>query len=82
MSVLDLIFTTDAMRAVFADRARVQRMLDFEAALARAEAASGVIPAASAASIADSCNADLFDFAELAARARDAGNLAIRWFRS
>jgi len=77
VSVLDLIFTTDAMRAVFADRARVQRMLDFEAALARAEAASGVIPAASAAAIADSCNADLFDFAELAARARDAGNLAI-----
>jgi 3-carboxy-cis,cis-muconate cycloisomerase len=37
-------FTTDAMRAVFSERSRVQRMLDFEAALARAQAATGVIP--------------------------------------
>ena len=34
-----------AMRAVCDDRSTLQNMLDFEAALARAEAATGVIPA-------------------------------------
>jgi 3-carboxy-cis,cis-muconate cycloisomerase len=42
------LFATDAMRAVFSDRARVQRMLDFEAALAQAEASIGVIPPSAA----------------------------------
>jgi hypothetical protein len=41
----DALFTTDAMRAILSDRSRIQRMLDFEAALARAEVAVGVIPA-------------------------------------
>jgi 3-carboxy-cis,cis-muconate cycloisomerase len=75
--VLDLLFTTDAMRAVFSDDARVQRMLDFEAALARAEAKAGVIPAAAADSIGRCCRAGDFDFAQLATDARAAGNLAI-----
>ena len=75
--MLDLLFTTDAMRAIFADRARVQRMLDFEAALARAEAAAGVIPAAAAVAIGRCCRADAIDLATLAAAARHAGNLAI-----
>ena len=65
------------MRAVFADRARVQRMLDVEAALARAEAAAGIIPALAAASIAQCCSADDYDFPALRAAARNAGNLAI-----
>ncbi len=75
--MLDLLFTTDAMRAVFSDDARVQRMLDFEAALARAEAKAGVIPAAAADSIGRCCRAGDFDFAQLATDARAAGNLAI-----
>lgn len=59
----DTLFTTDAMRAVFADRAGLQRMLDFEAALARAQAATGVIPAAPAARavLDDAALARLFD---------------------
>lgn len=73
----DTLFTTDAMRAVFADRTRLQRMLDFEAALAQAEAAVGVIPQDAADSIAAHCNADRFDAGALAAAARTAGNLAI-----
>ena len=73
----DTLFTTDAMRAVFSDRMRIQRMLDFEAALAQAEAAVGVIPQAAADSIAAHCNADRFDAATLAAAAQSAGNLAI-----
>src|ERR1700739_1342382 len=43
-SLLLPMFSSAAMRAVVDDGARVQRMLDFVAALARAEAAVGVIP--------------------------------------
>ena len=75
--MIDPQFTTDAMRAVFAPAARVQRMLDFEAALARAEAAISVIPAAAAAAIAQRCDVRDFDVAALAVAARAAGNLAI-----
>jgi 3-carboxy-cis,cis-muconate cycloisomerase len=73
----DVLFTTDAMRAVFSDRSRVGRMLDFEAALAQAQAAVGVIPQDAADAIAARCNADRFDAATLAAAAQSAGNLAI-----
>ena len=76
-SVLDLLFTTDAMREVFSDRARIQRMLDFEAALARAEALAGVIPDDAADTIGRCCRADDFDLAKIAVAARDAGNVAI-----
>jgi len=75
--MLEMLFTTDAMRAAFSDVARVQGMLDFEAGLARAEAAAGVIPAAAALSIVQCCRADAYDVAALAAGARNAGNLAI-----
>src|SRR3974377_790463 len=39
------IFSTEAMRGVFSDENRVQKYLDFEAALARAQARLGIIPA-------------------------------------
>ena len=48
-------------------------MLDFEAALARAEAATGVIPAAAAASIVRCCRAENYDLAALRAAARNCG---------
>jgi 3-carboxy-cis,cis-muconate cycloisomerase len=73
----DTLFTTDAMRAVFADGAALQRMLDVEAALARAEAAAGVIPAAAAAAIVRQCAARDYDLPALRDAARQAGNLAI-----
>ncbi len=41
------IFSTEAMRRVFSDENRVQKYLDFEAALARAQARLGIIPQAS-----------------------------------
>src|SRR5882757_4903567 len=66
-----------SMRAVCDDRASLQNMLDFEAALARAEAAAGVIPQAAAAAIAATCNAESFDLAALAEAATRSGNLAI-----
>ncbi len=76
-SLLGPLFSSPAMRAVVDDRARLQRMLDFEAALARAEAETGVIPAAAAAPIAAACRAERFDIAAIAAASVDAGNIAI-----
>ncbi len=69
--------STDAMERIFSDRTRVQRMLDFEAALAVAEARHGVIPVAAVAPIGSACNADSIDFFALAEAAAAAGNLAI-----
>lgn len=45
------LFGTPAMRAVFADRALVERYAEAEAALARAEARVGIVPAEAAAAI-------------------------------
>jgi len=72
-----MLFTTDAMRAIFSARARLARMLEFEAALARAEARAGVIPQAAADAIALQCDAARFDTGEIDAAARTAGNVAI-----
>src|SRR3954466_392716 len=66
-----------AMRAVCDDRSTLQNMLDFEAALARAEAATGVIPASGVGPIEAACKADTFDMAALAEAATRSGNLAI-----
>ncbi|WP_407180347.1 3-carboxy-cis,cis-muconate cycloisomerase [Bradyrhizobium sp. STM 3562] len=65
------------MRAVCDDVAYLQAMLDFEAALARAEATAGVIPQSAAAPISAACSAASFDFAQLAQAATRSGNLAI-----
>jgi 3-carboxy-cis,cis-muconate cycloisomerase len=71
------MLSSAAMRAVCDDIASLQRMLDFEAALARAEAATGVIPASAAGPIAKACKASSFDLADLAEAATRSGNLAI-----
>jgi 3-carboxy-cis,cis-muconate cycloisomerase len=61
----------------FSADARLQAMLDVEAALAEAEAALGVIPNAAATAIRAAARVSLFDTAAIAAEARHAGNLAI-----
>jgi len=61
----------------FTDRARLQALLDVEAALARAEAAAGVIPAAAPAPIGACCRAGLFDLVALAEATARAGNPVI-----
>ncbi|MGN7743082.1 3-carboxy-cis,cis-muconate cycloisomerase [Pseudomonas sp. 22526] len=75
--LFDAYFTTRDMRAVFCDQGRVQAMLDFEAALARAEARVGVIPAEAVAPIEAACRAGLYDFAALGQAIATAGNSAI-----
>src|SRR4051794_37523281 len=52
-------------------------MLEVEAALARAQARTGVIPGAAADVIARACRAEAYDVAALHQAAVDAGNLAI-----
>jgi 3-carboxy-cis,cis-muconate cycloisomerase len=71
-----LLATPEALAAV-SGKGWLQGMLDFEAALARAEAAVGVIPADAAGPIADQCHAKLFDMAALAQATAKAGNPAI-----
>src|SRR5262245_48764036 len=75
--LLDPLFTTDSMREIFSDRGRLQGMLDFEAALARAEARVGVVPHAAVAAIEAQCHAEHFDVGALARDVAAAGNPAI-----
>jgi 3-carboxy-cis,cis-muconate cycloisomerase len=75
MNLLDPLFGSEAVNAIFSDHVRLQRMLDFEAALARAEAQLDIIP--KSAPIASQCRADLFDTKSLAQAAVKSGNLAI-----
>lgn len=71
------LFVDREMAALFDDRATLQGMLDFEAALARAEAEVGVIPQQAAAAIAAQCDAALYDPVEIGRAATLAGNPAI-----
>lgn len=71
------LFAGPAIAAVFSDHAHLQGMLDFEAALARAEARTGVIPQAAAAPIVSACAAETYDLTVLATAAAKAGNTAI-----
>ncbi len=71
------MLSSGPMRAVCDDVAYLQRMLDFEAGLARAEAAVGVIPPSAVAPIDAACKAASFDLTQLAQAATRSGNLAI-----
>jgi 3-carboxy-cis,cis-muconate cycloisomerase len=75
--LLDPLFTTEKMHEIFSDRARLQGMLDFEAALARAEAQVGILPAKAASTIATQCHAGSYDLETLANASALAGNPAI-----
>lgn len=75
--LFDAYFTARDMREVFCDQGRLQAMLDFEAALARAEARVGLIPSSAVAPIAAACDARVYDFAALGEAIATAGNSAI-----
>ena len=76
-SLLGPSFASDEVRALLDDRAWLQAMLDVEAALARAAADLGLVPAGAAETVASCCRAAQFDEAALAARAATAGNPVI-----
>lgn len=75
-SLLTTLVSSPAMCAIVDDRAFVQRMLDFEAALARAEAAVAVVPAACVDPIGAACKAERYDLLALGHDAARCGNLA------
>lgn len=76
------MLSSTAMRVACDDASTLQNMLEFEAALARAEAAVGIIPATAAGPIATACKAESFDAADLAQAATRSGNLAIPLVRA
>ena len=67
------IFSTGAMRSVFSDENRVQKYLDFEAALARAQARLSIIPKEAAEEICRHCRLAEIDFAKLKAQTERIG---------
>ncbi len=71
--ILGTLYGSDAMRAVFDERAYFQRMLDVEAALARVQARLGIIPADAAATITRAARVENLSTEELAASARNVG---------
>src|SRR5207253_7715455 len=77
MHLLDGFFRSPSVEPCFRDTATVQAILNFEAALARAQARAGIISADTAASITSSCRVELFDLGSLAQAMPSAGNLAI-----
>ena len=59
------IFSTEAMRRVFSDENRIQKYLDFEAALARAQARLGIIPQEACDEIVKHCDVAQIDMAKV-----------------
>ena len=71
--VLGALYGTDAMRAAMGERAFLQRMLDVEAALARAQAQLGIVPQDAAAAITQAADVDRLDLGRLAEATRNTG---------
>lgn len=80
--LLRSIFASTGVAACFEDAALLDAMLAFEAALARAQASCGLIPAQAAAGIEQACASMRFDVASLAGDARRAGTLAIPFVKA
>ena len=71
--VLGALYGTDAMRAAMGERAFLQRMLDVEAALARAQSKLGIVPSAAANAITEAASVDKLDLPALAEATRNTG---------
>lgn len=82
MSIFEGFLSTSETLAAFSDHNFVAAMLRFEAALARAQAAEGLIPASAAHSIVGSCKVELFDVAKIVRDSGRAGSVAIPLVKS
>ena len=71
------LFSTPEMVNLFSAETHVQQILDFETALARAEAAAGVIPRSAVEPIAAACHVEHYDVTALYQEAATAGTAAI-----
>lgn len=76
-NLLGSLFRNEPIERIFSDTERVQSLLHFEGALARALAEVALIPEAAARAIATKCQVDRFDLQAIAAGAARSGNLAI-----
>jgi 3-carboxy-cis,cis-muconate cycloisomerase len=76
MTVFGPLFVPERLLEAVSNEAWLEAMLETERALAAAEAGAGVVPAESAAAIAESCRAELFDIEALAREGRSVGNPA------
>jgi 3-carboxy-cis,cis-muconate cycloisomerase len=79
--LMESLATTEALSAIFSDENVLGCMLAFEAALARAEARTGVIPADAARVITAAAVPEGFDIAELVRQSLRAGTPAIPMVR-
>lgn len=77
VSLVDSLATTEALAELFSDASILRAMLEFEVALARAEAQIGVIPEAAAATIAAAADPAAVDVAALSRDALRAGTPSI-----
>ncbi len=75
--LFDPLFGDADLTEPLSDRARIQAMLDVEAALAAASARVGLMPAAAVAAIRNAATVSQFDLTSLGQSAATAGNLAI-----
>jgi 3-carboxy-cis,cis-muconate cycloisomerase len=75
--LIEALATTGPLAELFSDESVLQAMLDFEVALARAEARAGVIPQSTVEHIAAAAKAEDFDVAVLAREILRAGTPAI-----
>lgn len=73
MTPFDQLFVPAEIQEAVSDRAWLRAMLEAERALAKAEAAAGVLPEEAAEAIADQCDPALYDPDELARQGRMAG---------
>ena len=71
--VFGAVYGTDSMRAVMGERNLLAEMLAVEAALARAQATLGLIPAEAAAAITAQARVEMLDMPALAAATRNTG---------
>jgi len=73
----ETMFASPEMAAIFSGQSMVQRMLDVEAALARAQARAGMISQQAAAAIGSKCRVELFNLEALFHDAAASGTPAI-----
>src|SRR5450755_3975037 len=76
-SLFERTLSTAEMEAVFSDAALLEAMLEFESALAVAEAAEGQIPAAAEQAIVAACRIGGFDVDAIVAAARQSGTIVV-----
>jgi 3-carboxy-cis,cis-muconate cycloisomerase len=74
MTTFGPLFVPEELLDVVSGRAWLGSMLEFESALARAEAQVGIVPPEAAVAIAERCDPNLYDFDDLLRRGRSVGS--------